>query len=80
MIFMLTQSCHGKKKRLPKKIESVLRELGYENIRRGFGGTGSGVTADLTGKEDGGDFLGDWAPPRNGAMATGSWVSPTPVT
>ena len=25
-------------------------------------------------------FWGDWASPRNGAMATGSWVSPTPVT
>lgn len=42
-----------KEEETSKNIESVLRELGYENIRRGFGGTGSGVTADLTGKEDG---------------------------
>ena len=30
-------------------VERRLRELGYENIRRGFGGTASGVTADLPG-------------------------------
>jgi amidohydrolase len=28
-------------------VERRLRELGYENIKRGFGGTASGVTADL---------------------------------
>ncbi|WP_350449785.1 M20 metallopeptidase family protein [Aminobacterium mobile] len=36
-----------------KKIEEILRSLGYENIRRGFGGTESGVVADITGKADG---------------------------
>ncbi len=36
-----------------KKIEEILQSLGYENIRRGFGGTESGVVADITGKADG---------------------------
>ena len=30
-------------------VERRLRELGYENIKRGFGGAASGVTADLPG-------------------------------
>jgi amidohydrolase len=34
-------------------IERRLRELGLADIRRGFGGTDSGVTADLAGYEDG---------------------------
>jgi amidohydrolase len=42
-----------KEEETSKKIESVLIDLGYENIRRGFYGTGSGVIADITGKEDG---------------------------
>jgi amidohydrolase len=32
-----------------KKIEKRLQDLGFENIRRGFKGTGSGVVADITG-------------------------------
>ncbi|HWR11356.1 MAG TPA: amidohydrolase [Rectinemataceae bacterium] len=32
-----------------KKIESLLEGLGCENIKRGFGGTGSGVVADIAG-------------------------------
>lgn len=32
-----------------KKIESILKDLGCKNIRRGFGGTGSGVVADIVG-------------------------------
>ena len=32
-----------------KKIESILKDLGCENLRRGFGGTGSGVVADIVG-------------------------------
>lgn len=36
-----------------KFIESRLRGLGLENIKRGFGGTGSGVTADLAGGRPG---------------------------
>jgi len=32
-----------------KKIESILKDLGCENMRRGFGGTGSGVVADIVG-------------------------------
>lgn len=34
-------------------IEGKLRELGLENIRRGFGGTASGVVADLIGDPKG---------------------------
>lgn len=36
-----------------KFIEKRLRELGFENIRRGFKGTASGVVADLTGGKPG---------------------------
>lgn len=42
-----------KEERTSKIIESVLKELGFENIRRGFGGTGSGVIADIGGNGDG---------------------------
>ncbi len=38
-----------KEERTSKIIESVLKDLGYENIRRGFRGTGSGVAADIGG-------------------------------
>jgi amidohydrolase len=34
-------------------IEKRLRELGFENVRRGFKGTGSGVVADLAGGRPG---------------------------
>lgn len=34
-------------------VEEYLRDLGLENIRRGFGGTESGVTADLRGSRPG---------------------------
>ena len=34
-------------------IEEKLRALGLENVRRGFGGTGSGVTGDLVGDASG---------------------------
>lgn len=36
-----------------KFIESKLREIGLTNIKRGFGGTESGVTAELTGDPGG---------------------------
>ncbi|MFA6506847.1 MAG: M20 family metallopeptidase [Treponemataceae bacterium] len=36
-----------------KLIEKRLGELGFENIRRGFKGTGSGVVADITGGKPG---------------------------
>ena len=36
-----------------KKIESLLRELGCENIKRGFAGTGSGVIAEIAGVGEG---------------------------
>lgn len=36
-----------------KFIEEKLREYGLINIKRGFAGTGSGVTADLKGAQDG---------------------------
>ena len=42
-----------KEERTSKVIESVLSGLGYENIRRGFDNTGSGVVADIAGKADG---------------------------
>ena len=42
-----------KEERTSKKIESVLSRLGYENIRRGFGDTGSGVIADISGQDRG---------------------------
>lgn len=35
------------------RIETILRDLGFTNIKRGFKGTGSGVAADLVGKADG---------------------------
>jgi len=38
-----------KEERTSEIIESVLGELGFENIHRGFGGTGSGVIADIGG-------------------------------
>lgn len=36
-----------------KLIETKLRALGFQNIRRGFKGTGSGVVADLKGSKSG---------------------------
>lgn len=38
-----------KEERTSEIIESVLGKLGFENIRRGFGSTGSGVIADIGG-------------------------------
>ena len=35
------------------RIEKILQELGFINIRRGFKGTGSGVSADLVGNAEG---------------------------
>lgn len=37
-----------------KKIESILKELGFTNVKRGFGGTESGVSADIVGGKSGG--------------------------
>lgn len=42
-----------KEERTSKVIESTLSGLGFENIRRGFDNTGTGVTADITGKANG---------------------------
>lgn len=41
-----------KEERTSKVIEQVLKELGFENVRRGFGGTGSGVVGDITGRKE----------------------------
>lgn len=38
--------------RTSKIIEQVLRELGFDGVRRGFGGTGSGVVGDIAGKKE----------------------------
>ena len=38
--------------RTSKIIEQVLKELGFDNVRRGFGGTGSGVVGDIAGKKE----------------------------
>ena len=42
-----------KEERTSEIIESVLSGLGFENIRRGFGETGSGVIADISGHDKG---------------------------
>jgi len=41
-----------KEERTSKVIEQVLKELGFENVRRGFGGTESGVVGDITGRKE----------------------------
>lgn len=41
-----------KEERTSKVIEQVLKELGFENVRRGFGGTGSGVVGDIAGRKE----------------------------
>jgi len=38
--------------RTSKIIEQVLRELGFDGVRRGFGGTESGVVGDIAGKKE----------------------------
>lgn len=42
-----------KEERTSKAIEAILIGLGFENIRRGFDNTGTGVTADIKGKGNG---------------------------
>lgn len=41
-----------KEERTSKVIEQVLKELGFENVRRGFGGTESGVVGDIAGRKE----------------------------
>lgn len=41
-----------KEERTSKVIEQVLKELGFENVRRGFGGTESGVVGDIVGRKE----------------------------
>jgi len=42
-----------KEKETTARIRSILEDLGYQNIKTGFGGTESGVTAELNPEKDG---------------------------